>query len=123
MSQLCEPSPLRRLLSCERGDTSPIALILMLVIIAIGAIVGLASFRDSVVQEFGDVAVLLDNIDQTVSAQVFDEGGNLVWEVDYLDSAPTLIDDVDTAPACLTISAASVIEEGDPPPAPTGDFP
>mgnify|MGYP006275305993 CR=1 FL=1 len=113
----------RQLIACERGDTSPLAMILILTIVVIGVIVGLASLRDSVVQEYGDVAVLLDNLNQSVSAQVFDDGGNLVWESSYTDPGSTLVDDVDTEPACLTISAASIIAEGDPPPAPTGAFP
>jgi hypothetical protein len=113
----------RRLARCERGDSSPMALVLLTTIVVIGAIVGLATIRDAVVQEYGDSAVLLDNLDQTVSVQVFDNGGNLVWEVQYLDNAATLVDDAGAEPACLTISDTSVIDEGEALPGPTGAFP
>jgi hypothetical protein len=113
----------RRLARCERGDSSPMAMVLVTTIVVIGVIVGLATIRDAVVQEYGDAAVLLDNLDQTVSVQVFDDGGNLVWEAQYLDNAATLTDPADAEPACLTISDTSVIDEGEALPGPTGDFP
>ena len=53
-----------------RGNMAPVDLILMTAITAIGVMVGLVIVRDGVVQEMGDVAVALDNLDQSFSASI-----------------------------------------------------
>ena len=53
------------------------ALILVITLLALGATVGLTSLRDQLVQEFGDVAQALENIDQSFSSATssFADGG------------------------------------------------
>lgn len=51
----------------ERGAVSPMALILVTTLLALGATVGLTTLRDQLVQEFDDVAQALENVDQSFS--------------------------------------------------------
>ena len=51
----------------DRGTASIVSLIFVTAILALGAIVGLAVLRNQVVQEFGDAAVALDQLDQSFS--------------------------------------------------------
>jgi hypothetical protein len=52
----------------ERGEAYSLALILLTTIVALGAIVGLVTLRDQLVQEFGDVGVALENINQSFTS-------------------------------------------------------
>ncbi|HND52799.1 MAG TPA: hypothetical protein PLV92_10400 [Pirellulaceae bacterium] len=105
-----------RLWHDDRGESSFIAMILLTTIAAIGAIVGLVTLRDGIVQEFGDVAVALDALDQSISVTVtmfndpLDPLDDVIcWTVLYADSK-SLPDDPDTAPACLSIGQAPTAE-------------
>jgi Flp pilus assembly pilin Flp len=49
----------------QRGEASGLAVILLYTILALGATVGLVTLRDQIVQEFGDLAVALDSLDQS----------------------------------------------------------
>ena len=51
----------------ERGDTAVTSLILLTTILVIGTLVGLVTVRDQVVQELGDLAQALENVDQSFS--------------------------------------------------------
>ena len=52
----------------QRGFTSTLSTILLVTVVAIGAVVGLTTLRDQLVQELGDVATALENLDQSYDA-------------------------------------------------------
>jgi hypothetical protein len=52
----------------EGGEASTLSLILICTIIAIGALVGLTTLRDQLVQEFGDLGMAIESLDQSFSA-------------------------------------------------------
>ncbi|MCC9605433.1 hypothetical protein LOC68_22975 [Blastopirellula sp. JC732] len=54
----------------ERGVASAYALILVAVILILGAVVGLTNLRDHIVQEFGDLGVAIDSLDQSFGYQI-----------------------------------------------------
>jgi hypothetical protein len=54
-----------RLWRDQRGEASAMAVILLYAVLVIGAIVGLVVLRDQIVQEFGDLAVALESLDQS----------------------------------------------------------
>lgn len=84
----------------EGGSVSPVTTILIVTLLVLGIIPGLVTFRDQVVQKFGDTAVALESLDQSYSFTV-----NGVTS-EYVDTT-TVIDPVGDAPAGLdlTISA------------------
>ncbi len=114
----------------DRGGAEFISLILITAVVAMGGIVGLAQIRDQVVQEFGDSAVALDNLDQSFSYTVsLDTDNNnatplvIVATATYVDDAATLLDPAGAAPACLILNVVSPTTEGGALTAPTGAFP
>ena len=54
----------------EFGSVSVIDILLMGVIVGIGGLVGLATFRDHVVWHFGDAAAALSNLNQSYSVVI-----------------------------------------------------
>lgn len=120
---------LRRLWRDTRGESSFLGLILIAAIAAIGIIVGLAVVRDAIVQEFGDVAVALDRLDQSYDVSVVNDcvvPGTTLWQVSYLDDTIDALTDpgAGDSPACLQLGVAtSVIDEGDVLPPPVGMLP
>ena len=111
-------SILRRLWRDSRAAISPAALILLTTIVILGAIVGLVSVRDYLVQEFGDVAVGLERIDQSYS---YDIGRDLNADLDFNDpgefqltcafpDTSVLTDPGGGAPACLDLTIAPTSE-------------
>lgn len=90
---------------------APADMILMTTITAIGVMVGLVIVRDSVVQEMGDVAVALDNVDQSFGVEVVMSGVGTVWTALYVDDAATLTDSAGSEPACLDVGGPQY-EEG-----------
>lgn len=92
----------RKFWSDQGGSVSSFSTVLMVTILVIGIIPGVATLRDHIVQNFGDVALSLENLDQSYSFTV--DGVTS----EYVDSAP--IPDVSgDAPAGLdlTISATT----------------
>jgi hypothetical protein len=69
----------------ESGEISIMSLVLICTMIAIGATVGLTALRDQVTLEFGDVAVAIENLDQSF------EGGPYGSYVDPGPATPPLI--------------------------------
>lgn len=122
---------IRRLWRDERGFTAPASLILVTTIVALGAIVGLAYFRDQITQQFGDAAVALDRLDQSFSYRIrIDTNGNGTIEPGEYDSgliqnidnvSPQMNDNADEPPACIQIYAPTAGEV--PANAPSGQFP
>lgn len=106
----------------QSGTTSAIALILVTTIIAVGVIVGLATFRNQIIQEFGDVGVAIDSLDQSfdydISVDTDNDGiaDTTVASGMHLDDddqnndgirdAGALEDPVNAAPACLNFAIA-----------------
>ena len=112
----------------DRAGASVISLFLITAIVAMGGIVGLVAVRDNIVQQFGDVAVALDNLSQSFSYTIsVNNDGIAGFETvcgtaSYSDPAATLTDPLNGAPACLTMNQAPVAE-GVAIAAPTGAFP
>lgn len=62
---------LLKLWNDRRGYTSGVSLILVVTILGIGSIVGLATLKHQLNQEFNDVATGLQNLDQSFSAPCY----------------------------------------------------
>ncbi|TWT39607.1 hypothetical protein Enr8_13070 [Blastopirellula retiformator] len=60
----------RELWRDQRGVVSAYALILVAVVLILGAVVGLTSLRDHIVQEFGDLGVAIDSLDQSFGYEI-----------------------------------------------------
>jgi Flp pilus assembly pilin Flp len=97
---------LRRLKNLIRNftrDTSGVVVaidqVLLTTIMSIGVLAGLTAYRDSLVQEMGDVAVALDHLDQTYTYTV-----NGVTS-QYNDTI-TLTDPAGAPPAGISVSVA-----------------
>ena len=58
---------LKKLLQCERGFVVSNELVLIATIVVVGLIVGMATIRDQVVQEFGDTSVGIGALNQSYS--------------------------------------------------------
>ena len=93
----------RRLWNDERGSISPFATVLMMTILLLGLLPGIVTLRDHIVQEFGDMAVSLESIDQSYSFEV--DGVTS----EYVDTN-TLTDPVGEAPACLDLTISPTDE-------------
>ena len=122
---------LLRLWRDDRGTASIVSLIFVTSILALGAIVGLAVLRNQVVQEFGDVAVALDQLDQSFSYTIRVDGNrdgdfldpqDTTLTASYADPAPTLTDPLNAAPAGLVLGGVPTAE-GAAIPGPIGTFP
>lgn len=72
------------------------SLILLTTILALGALVGLTTLRNQIVQEFTDIAVALDHLDQTFDGPL----GT------FLDNDPNLADDPGVGPAGIDVNVA-----------------
>lgn len=103
----------RELWRDERGTVSWISMIMTTVVVAFGAIVGLATLRDHVLQQYGDVAVGLDHLDQSwaykTGIDLNGDGdcidpGECEFEGEFVDSS-TLVDPPGAAPADLVFFA------------------
>jgi len=90
----------KRFLRDEQGVASSFNLILAYAILAFGAVVGLSALRDQVVQEYGDMSVALERMDQ--SYRVDPIGTCPGYE--YLDTE-TLRDRDNQPPGCISFEA------------------
>ena len=77
----------------QRGETTSMALVLLTTIVALGAIVGLVTLRDQIVQELGDVSIAIESLNQSVSSSMGE----------YVDTGPFPTDPPGAEPACLSI--------------------
>jgi hypothetical protein len=93
-----------------RGGLAPIDSILVTSLTAIGAMIGLAVIRDAVVQEMGDVAVALDNVDQSFSGTIVHATLGTLWSASFSDDAATLSDPAGAEPACLDVQVSPTAE-------------
>lgn len=109
----------RRFATDERGSIAWIGLILMTVVTAIGAIVGLSTYRDHLLQQFGDASVGLRNIRQVYKYEVqidanmngiFGDREDCVLTGSFSDVVD-LEDNVGEAPACMQLAVAPTNEQ------------
>ncbi len=87
---------LRRLAHDTDGGIQPAAYLLMVTLLVLAALPGLVTVRDTIVQEFGDAAAALDNLDQSYSFTL--NGQTSV----FIDSS-TLDDPADAEPAGISV--------------------
>ena len=68
---------IRRFRECDAGFLTSTDYMLSVVIITLGAIVGIASLRDTMIQDMGDVAISMESLSQnyTVSMTFASVGG------------------------------------------------
>jgi hypothetical protein len=122
---------MQRLWRDERGFSAPVGLILVTTLVALGALVGLAHYRDQITQQFGDAAVALDHLDHSFSYRIrIDVNGNGTIEPGEYDSglienidnlSPQMTDNADEPPACIEFYSPSAGEV--PANVPGGQFP
>ena len=55
----------------DDGGTYAFSVIIFTTVVGIGAITGLSTVRDQIVQQFGDIAVALENLDQSYDAGIY----------------------------------------------------
>lgn len=89
----------------EKGFVNASNYILLVTIIAIGAVAGLTSIRDSVVQELGDLGLALENVDQsyTVNCTI----GTMVKQFGFNDTDGADDDVAGEPPGCIEICLAA----------------
>lgn len=95
-------SLLFKLLNDDRGVIHSSEYIILTTIIAIGIIVGLSTFREQLVQEYGDTGLAIERLDQSFIYSVPGSGGPVVST--YSD-APGALDPVGAAPGGITFTA------------------
>ena len=103
----------RRLWGDESGSVSWVSMILATSVFTLGVLVGLSTLRDHVMQQYGDVAVGLDQLDQSWEYQYQidlngdgdgTDPGECEFSGRFVDSS-TLTDPATTAPAGLVFVA------------------
>jgi hypothetical protein len=102
-----------RLLNDEAGFVVSSELALIATILVIGLVVGLVSVRDAILQELGDVAGSIGNINQTysytgVTGHSASTSGSL--RTDSTDRCDVVTDPAGTEPACMSVAQASADE-------------
>lgn len=99
---------LRRFGREQSGVILPAQLVLYTAVVILGAIVGISAVRDSVVQEFGDLAAALESLNQSYS---FSVGTCVSQYTDFADvTTPVAAGSCTTvgyAPASLESAAGS----------------
>ena len=108
---------LQQLWNDELGVVVSAELILVLTILVIGMIVGLTSLRDQVVQELGDVAAAISQVNQSYSISGItghhsQTQGSIF--VDFPDSCDAPPDVPGVAPVCILICDVPAVIEGTP---------
>jgi|GEM_PF-1164129 Flp pilus assembly pilin Flp len=83
---------IRRLWREDIAAIDVAVLILLVTILGLGTIAGLAVLRNQIVQEFGDVGVALESLDQSYDV-VVEVNGSVVYEAHYTDSIPAYATD------------------------------
>ena len=68
------------------ASVSPISMLLLVSIVAIGGVVGLATLRDQIVQEFVDVGLSLNCLDHSFYYKIEIEGNNTEFGAHYHDT-------------------------------------
>lgn len=92
----------------EVGSLYTMEVIFVSLLLVFGAIAGLTSYRDGVVQELGDTAVAISSVDQSFSYDLVAAGGGTVTR-SFTDTN-TLTDPANTAPAGISLTTPAVAE-------------
>lgn len=113
-------SVFRRIISDEIGTVAAIGHLLLITLLGIGMIVGVDTFKVSMVQEMGDVAGSLRNLNQNYNVSISNPDGTMLeyeYDADNADDSTAPEDDVpedveDSPPPGITISPFFVDDEG-----------
>ena len=100
---------LTRLWRDQRGTLDTASWLLLTCLIAIGCVVGVASVRDQIVQQFGDMAVALESLDQSYSFSIVTPSATMTSM--YTDPPTTLTDPLDAEPAGIVIGGVPATPE------------
>ena len=111
---------LQRLWKDDAGFVVSTELVLVATILVIGMVVGLATVRNAVVQELGDVAQAIGNINQSYSYEGVSgrDGSSATAGSDFLDNVDFCdgddgTDPIGDPPAGINVKVGA-IDEGDP---------
>ena len=99
----------------ECGELTYISIILMYTILGIGAIVGLVSIRNQVIQEFGDLAIAMDQLNQSYSVDYTAAGCSDYSYVDTPEFSPSFAapdDPSGSPPAGISLTETNSSEAG-----------
>lgn len=91
----------------EVGSLYTMEVIFVSLLLVFGAVAGLTSYRDGVVQELGDTSVAISSIDQSFSYDLTTGGGTVTRS--FTDTN-TLTDPAATAPAGISLTTAATSE-------------
>jgi hypothetical protein len=93
----------------EVGSLYTVEVIFVSLLLVFGAIAGLTSYRDGVVQELGDTAVAIRHLDQSFSYDLTTGGGTVTRS--FTDTnINTLTDPAGAAPAGLSLTTSPTAE-------------
>lgn len=99
---------LKQLTVCEQGAMQVTEYLLMGTVIALGVLVGLVSYRNSITLEYGDIAAAFDSLDQSYEYQFTDFVGGTATT-----RSPVFYDDTDGTNQSNTISVTSPAGSGE----------
>ncbi|MDF1743671.1 MAG: hypothetical protein P1V19_08245 [Gimesia sp.] len=97
----------------EAGFVVSSELVLIGTILVLGVVVGLATVRDQVVQELGDLALAISNINQSysfsgVTGHTSSTAGSIY--IDLLDFCDAATDNAAAEPACISVTIPASAE-------------
>jgi Flp pilus assembly pilin Flp len=97
---------LHRFCADEAGTIEAVSYILMTAIVALGMILSLSTFRNTVTQGFGDISDAVDTVNQTYTvtmtfAQI--GGGTTTTTFGYIDTPASLTQTAGDAPAGMDL--------------------
>ena len=116
---------IKRLWLDEQAFVASMDLILISTILVLGLVVGLVSLRDQIVQEFGDMAVALGNLNQSysfaavtiadpVNGDTVVAGSSFIDQADFCELGTTEgsgnNDPAGQPPACIDVTVAATTE-------------
>jgi hypothetical protein len=95
---------IQHLIFDEFGSIDTMGYLVMVTLIAIGGITGLATLRDGIVQEYGDIGLALEHLDQSFTYTRTDcDGGTIT--VTFDDGTSSVPEDVEgEAPGCMDLT-------------------
>lgn len=95
------PRLLKTLWRDESGSMEFAGWMFVVVVLAIGAVVGLTTVRDQITQQLGDTAVALESLDQSYSFTIASPTSTIAGM--YTDTPTTLADPPNASPAGIQI--------------------
>jgi len=100
---------LRQLIRDESGFINSVDYLLLAVLVAIGVMVGAVTLRNALIQEFGDYAVALEQLNQSYSMELPAAGGGTTTS-EFDDMTGMDNDPVGAAPGGITFAPPAGIE-------------